>query len=1207
MSAGPTAKVPDPITLENRGESWKQFRREWKFYEIATKISKEEDDIRIAALMNVIGREGIAICSTRSSGRRTKIRTRSKTCCASLTLTVYPVPTKRTRRDKFFSRSQNAGETVEAYITALYKLSSTCNFGTMTDRLIKDRLVIGIRDDKVREKLLAKEQFDLETCIDTLKMLQLTHAYAQDINTDVTTHTVKYKSAHNKSTTNNPRRGQSTKYKRHALSQHGDDRSPCTSCGGSHPVGSCPARGAACRDCPSRAATCRACGRSHSADQCSARGAICRTCGKANHYAKMCRNKPAHYIDDEAVIHTVGSERKTKAHVTLTINDNADVSFHMDTGSSVDILPYDDYVRATDDSQCEKLEKTNIRLVMHNKSVVKPMGLAHLQVHRKNAQRQMRFVVVRDKVVPLLSLQSCLDLDLIKINDCDAINAVVMQTHEHNRDIGNGSKHTKETTKPKPEVPRPKPEVTRLKPDVTRSKPEVTRLKPEVTRSKPEVTRPKPEMTRSKPEVTKPKPEVASKPMVLQDPLLRDYTDVFEGLGCLAGNYRIEIDPTVKPVVHPPRRVPCALREDVKDELTRMVGDGIIAPVTEPTRWVSSMIAVRKKNNKLRICLDPRDLNKAIQRSHYPLPTLEDVATRLNKAKVFSVLDAKSGFWQVKLDEDSSYLTTFNTPFGRYRWLRMPFGINSAPEEWQRRAHELAEGLDGVEVVADDFLCIGFGATVEEATRDHDVNMRALLERARVCHLVLNPDKVKLRSKSVPFIGHILTDEGLKVDESKVEAIMKMPAPTDIAALKRILGMVGYLAKFLPHLSDVCEPLRQLDRKDVEWCWLEQHQDALTKIRELITAAPVLAYYDVKREVTIQCDASQSGLGAVLLQEGRPVCYASRALTTTEENYAQIEKELLAIVFSCEKFDQYVYGRHITVQSDHKPLEIITKKSMIDAPKRLQRMLLRLQKYDIDVVYTRGKEMHIADALSRAYLPYCHTHDTGDHVLAVELQEMDLTEDVRMSANGLQEIIDKSLEDEEIKTAVRYTLQGWPDHRQAVDPLARPYFNCRDELSTQSGALFKGQRIVIPCEMRAMLIKKLHSSHLGVEGCLRRAREVMYWPGMNQEVKDVVSVCSTCNAYRPEQCKEPLLPHDIPSRPWSRVGIDLFQLYDQHYLVTVDYFSNFVEVDKLSTTSATQVTTKLRIHFARYGVPDVVVSDNGPQFACEEFKQFATR
>ena len=462
------------------------------------------------------------------------------------------------------------------------------------------------------------------------------------------------------------------------------------------------------------------------------------------------------------------------------------------------------------------------------------------------------------------------------------MNAVVMQTNEHNRDICNGSKRTKETTMTQRETAHECP---------------------------------------PKPEVMRPKPEVTSKPNVLQDPVLGEYTDVFEGLVCLAGSYRIEIDPTVKPVVHPPRRVPCALREDVKDELTRMVWDGIIAPVTEPTRWVSSTIAVRKKNNKLRICLDPRDLNKAIQRSHYRLPTREDVATRLNKAKEFSMLDAKSGFWQVKLDEDSSYLTTFNMPFCRCLWLRMPFGINSAPEEWQRRVHEPAEGLDGIGFVADDFLCLGFGATVEEATRDHNANTRALLERARACHLVLNPDKVELRSKSVPCIGHILTDEGLKVDESNVEAIMKMPAPTDIAALKRIIGMVGYLAKLLPHLSEVCEPLRQLDRKDVEWCLLEQHQDALTKIRELITAAPMLACYDVKREVTVQCDASQSGLGAVLLQEGRQVCYASRALTTTEENYAQVEKELLAIVFSCEKFDQYVFRRHTTVQSDQKLLE----------------------------------------------------------------------------------------------------------------------------------------------------------------------------------------------------------------------------------------------------------------------------------------------
>ena len=167
---------------------------------------------------------------------------------------------------------------------------------------------------------------------------------------------------------------------------------------------------------------------------------------------------------------------------------------------------------------------------------------------------------------------------------------------------------------------------------------------------------------------------------LMQDCVLKDYTDVFEGMGKLAGKYSIHIYPDVPPIVHPPRKLPIALQDAVKNELDTMVQKEIIAPVTDPTPWVSSMVVVQKKNNKLRICLDPRDLNKAIMRSHYPLPTIEQVATRLNKAKIFTVLDAKTGFWQVELDQKSSYLTTFNTPFGRYHWMRMPFGISSAPE-----------------------------------------------------------------------------------------------------------------------------------------------------------------------------------------------------------------------------------------------------------------------------------------------------------------------------------------------------------------------------------------------------------------------------------------------------------------------------------------------------------------------------------------------
>jgi len=246
--------------------------------------------------------------------------------------------------------------------------------------------------------------------------------------------------------------------------------------------------------------------------------------------------------------------------------------------------------------------------------------------------------------------------------------------------------------------------------------------------------------------------------IVSQDQVLSQYIDVFNGLGKLCGQYKILTDPAVPPVEHPPRKLPISLREQVKAELNDMVENHIIVPVTEPTRWVSSMVVAEKRNNKIRICLDPRDLNKAILRSHYPLPTIEQVASRLNKAKVFTVLDAKSRFWQVKLDEKSSFLTTFNTPYGRYRWMRMLFGISSAPEVRQQTMNQTVEGLDHVEVIADDFLASGVGDTTEEALANHDLNLKAFLSRSRERGLKLNPTKIKLQRSSVPFIGHILTN-----------------------------------------------------------------------------------------------------------------------------------------------------------------------------------------------------------------------------------------------------------------------------------------------------------------------------------------------------------------------------------------------------------------------------------------------------------------
>ena len=284
-------------------------------------------------------------------------------------------------------------------------------------------------------------------------------------------------------------------------------------------------------------------------------------------------------------------------------------------------------------------------------------------------------------------------------------------------------------------------------------------------------------------------------------------------LGCLEGEYTIKLKPDAKPVVQPPRKAPVALREAVKEELARLTTERVITPVTEPTAWVSAIVAVKKKNGNVRICIDSRDLNESIMREHYPLPTFEEVATRLPNARVFSAFDAKTGFWQVKLDEASSYVITFNTPHGCYRWTRMPFGITSAPEVWQRKMNEIIEGLPGVEVIA----VIGFGDTDEAGIQNHDQNMKAFLERARERNLKLAPEKSRLRLKEVSFIGHKVTSEGIVADPAKVKAILEMPTPTDVKALRRALGMTNYLAKFLPKLSERSSILRELERNGSNW------------------------------------------------------------------------------------------------------------------------------------------------------------------------------------------------------------------------------------------------------------------------------------------------------------------------------------------------------------------------------------------------------
>ena len=670
--------------------------------------------------------------------------------------------------------------------------------------------------------------------------------------------------------------------------------------------------------------------------------------------------------------------------------------------------------------------------------------------------------------------------------------------------------------------------------------------------------------------------------------LVQSHKSVFsDGLGSLsADKVHLTVKDYAQPVVKQARNIPESRKDAVKVELQRMENDGIITKVDQPTDWVNQMAVVDKKDGTVRICLDPRSLNDVLKREHYKLPVLDSILSEMSGSKIFSVFDLKQGYLHLELDEESSLLTTFATPVGRYRWIRLPYGLNVSSEIFQKRLCQALEGLDGTWCIADDIIIAG---TCE---KDHSAKINALLQRCAKLGIKLNSKKCQFKVPEVKFLGHVISADGLKPDPEKIKAIVNMPAPEDREAVERLKGMVAYLSRFLPKLSSVMQPLLQLTRKDCVFQWTDEHDETLRQIKDLVTNASVLKYFNSKKQLVIQCDASAKGLGAVMLQDGCPVAYGSRTLTDTETRYSIMEKEMLAIVFALEKWHQFTYGRPVIVQSDHKPLETITKKALDQAPRRLQLMLLRALAYDVTVQYLKGEKMMLADTLSRASIP--HGKD-----FANDMDACIHATHATISDTHLNDIREATLKDSLLCKVKRVILDGDICDIGQFDSI-------KDQLAVENDIVVKGSKIVVPQKMKQCILELLHVGHQAADGCLRHAREYFYWPGMSTDISLHVSKCQTCQENGHQQQKETLQSHSVPDRPWQKVGVDLFSVDDKDYLVTVCYLSNFFEIDRLYQTSARTVVNKLKAHFARYGIPDTIVSDCGPQFTSELFTKFVS-
>ena len=686
--------------------------------------------------------------------------------------------------------------------------------------------------------------------------------------------------------------------------------------------------------------------------------------------------------------------------------------------------------------------------------------------------------------------------------------------------------------------------------------------------------------------------------------VLDKHCDIFkEGLGKLRDvEAKIYVEQNERPRFRKPYQVSFALRQKVEEELVRLQALDVIQPV-QFSDWAAPIVPVMKKDGRVRICGDYKvTVKQAAKLEKYPLPRIEELFASLAGGKPFTTLDLSHAYLQVSLDKHSRKYVTINTHKGLFEYKRLPFGVASAPSIFQRVMENLLQGIQGVCVYIDDILITGTSES------EHLRNLAQVLAKLESAGMRLKKEKCSFLLPSVSYLGHVISAEGLRTEQSKVQAIVEAPEPQNVGELRSFLGMVTYYGKFLPDLATTLAPLYHLLRKFAHWSWRGAQRKAFQHIKNLLQSGRVLTHFDDTLPLILACDASPYGVGAVLSHrmpngEERPVGFASRTLSKAEKNYSHLDKEALAIIYGVKKFHQYLHGRRFEIKTDHKPLTHIFNESRgtpTMASGRIQRWALTLGAYDYTIQYKEGKNMANADALSRLPLQTAPT-EVPKPLELVHL--VDHLESTPLSCRQIELWTDHDATLSRIRTWVQ---EGWPVKGSSdEDPELQPYFRRKNKLSSEGGCVLWGNRVVVPTKGRKRALDMLHETHPGMVRLKALARAYLWWPGMDKDIEQCVKLCKECQSLRKMPPAAPPHPWVRPDRPWSRVHIDYAGPFlGKMFLLAIDAHSRWLEIHATNTSTSTATIERLRKTFASVGLPDVIVSDNATTFMSEEFTEF---
>ena len=655
------------------------------------------------------------------------------------------------------------------------------------------------------------------------------------------------------------------------------------------------------------------------------------------------------------------------------------------------------------------------------------------------------------------------------------------------------------------------------------------------------------------------------------------------------------------PINQPLRRIPYAHRAEMLKLVQSMLQNNIIQPSVSP--WSSPVVLVKKKDGSLRFCIDYRRLNSITCRDVFPMPRIDDMLEQLQGKKIFTTLDAKSGYWQVQMDPASRDKTAFWTTNGLYEFLVMPFGLCNAPATFQRLIQQVLSGMGD-----DNPFCCAYINDIlvfSDSLEQHVQHLQQVFLRLRTVGLLLHPSKCRFAERSVTYLGHIVSQNGISPDPGKVDAVQQFPIPTTVKAVRQFLGLASYYRRFVPNFAKIAGPLYMLTKQNIPFQWTIKSQNSFEHLKCLLASPPVLAYPNFNSTFFLHTDASGDGLGAILEQETdgqlHPLAYTSRTLSKHEANYSVMELEELAIVWALRHFRAYLLGHKCVIYTDHSPL-----KALLAAPHsngRRARWSDTLAEFDIEVHYRPGRTNSNADALSRAPLP----QTAGVNVVNTPNNATTTAQPNTPTDHDVPSMGDLQRQDQELAARILYMETGTlPDDNRVAKKLMLDTSN----FTVLNGVLYfidpssKNLRLAVPQLLRQTLLVESHagafSGHFAVRGLYKKLRRQYWWQHMYSDVYHHCRSCLTCASYNGSGRRHhpPLNPLPVGA-PFERLGIDIMEMPltqdgNRYVIVMMDYLTKWVEACAIPDQSSETLARVLVDYvICRHSVPKELLSDRG--------------